>query len=156
MNEYVKQSIDGRKMAFSSAYELTDVYKKKVDELFKRIEEFGKDCTDAMDFETKFMASPLNTEYTNLFTEVASNCKYILPPPVDNPDVKSDKEQVVDEVLSDAKYIAREISMPARRKAREAFDSKMRDTPLGKIEQASNTMWVVKRLFGKKNKSDDE
>ena len=81
MNEYVKQSIEGRKMAFSSAYELTDAYKKKVDELFARIEDFGKNCTDAMDFETKFMASPLNTEYTNLFTEVASNCKYILPFP---------------------------------------------------------------------------
>lgn len=154
MDSVVKQCIDGRKQAFSSCYELTDVYKKKVDELFKRIEELGNTCTDSMDFETKFAASPLNTEYTNLFTEVSSNCKYILPPPVDNPDVKSDKEQMVDEVLADARYIAREASMPARRKAREAFDSKMRDTPLGKIEQASNTAWVVKRLFGKKNKDE--
>ena len=156
MDSVVKQCIDGRKLAFSSAYELTDTYKKKVDELFSQIEEFGKDCTDAMDFETKFAASPLNKEYTDLFTEVASNCKYILPPPVDNPDVKSDKEQLRDEVISDAKYIAKDLTMPARRAAREEFDKKMRDTPLGKIEQASNTMWVVKRLFGKKNKSDDE
>ncbi len=149
MDSIVKQCIDGRKLAFSSAYELTDVYKKKIDELFKRIEEFGNTCKDSMEFETKFASSPLNTEYTNLFTEVSQNCKYILPPPVDNPDVKSDKEQMVDEVLSDAKYIAKDLSMPARRKAREAFDSKMRDTPLGKIEQASNTAWVIKRLFGK-------
>ena len=149
MNEYVKQSIDGRRMAFSSAYELTDVYKKKVDELFKRIENFGKDCTDAMDFETKFMASPLNQEYTNLFTEVASNCKYILPPPVDNPNVKSDKEYLRDEAISDAKYLAKDLTMPARRKAREAFDSKMRDTPLGKLEQMSNTASVFRRLFKK-------
>lgn len=154
MNEYVKGSIEGRKIAFSSAYELTDVYQKKVDELFKRIEDFGKNCTDAMDFESKFMASPLNKEYTDLFTEVATNCKYILPPPVDNPDVKSDKEYIRDEILSDVKYAAKDLSMPARRKAREAFDSKMRDTPLGKIEQANNTMWVVKRLFGKKNKDE--
>ncbi len=149
MDSIVKQCIDGRKLAFSSAYELTDVYKKKIDELFKRIEDFGNTCKDSMEFETKFASSPLNTEYTNLFTEVSQNCKYILPPPVDNPDVKSDKEQMVDEVLSDAKYIAKDLSMPARRKAREAFDSKMRDTPLGKIEQASNTAWVIKRLFGK-------
>ena len=94
MNEYVKGSIDGRRMAFSSAYELTDVYKKKVDELFKKIEEFGKDCSDAMDFETKFMASPLNTEYTNLFTEVSQKCKYILPPPVERDDIKSDKDEL--------------------------------------------------------------
>ena len=151
MDSVVKQCIDGRKLAFSSAYELTDVYQKKVDELFKRIEDFGASATDAMDFETKFAASPLNKEYTDLFTEVSQNCKYILPPPVDNPNVKSDKEQLKDEVLSDVKYLAREASLPARRKAREAFDSKMRDTPLGKLEQASNTAWVVKRLFGKKN-----
>lgn len=152
MNEYVKQSIDGRKMAFSSAYELTDTYKKKVDELFKRIEDFGKDCTDAMDFETKFAASPLNKEYTDLFTEVASNCKYILAPPVDNPNAKTDAEYYKEEALSDAKYLAKDLTMPARRAAREEFDKKMRDTPLGAIEQASNTAWVVKRLFGKKNK----
>ena len=155
MDSVVKQSIEGRRMAFSSAYELTDVYKKKVDELFKKIEEFGEECKDAMDFETKFMASPLNTEYTNLFTEVAQNCKYILPPPVDNPNVKSDKEQLKDEILSDAKDSAREASLPARRAAREAFDSKMRGTPLGKIEQAKNTAWVVKRLFGRNKKNDD-
>ena len=149
MNEVVKSCIDGRKMAFSSAYELTDAYKKKVDELFKRIEEFGKECNDAMDFEKKFAASPLNTEYTNLFTEVAANCKYILPPPVDNPDVKSDKQELKEEVFSDAKYIAKELTMPARRKAREAFDSKMRDTPLGQIEQARNTASVFRRLFKK-------
>ncbi len=149
MDSIVKQCIDGRKLAFSSAYELTDVYKKKIDELFKRIEDFGNTCKDSMEFETKFASSPLNTEYTNLFTEVSQNCKYILPPPVDNPDVKSDKEQMVDEVLSDAKYIAKDLSMPARRKAREAFDSKMRDTPLGKIEQAKNTASLFGRLFKK-------
>ena len=154
MDSVVKSCIDGRRMAFSSAYELTDVYKKKVDELFKRIEEFGKTCTDAMDFETKFASSPLNKEYTDLFTEVASNCKYILPPPVDNPNIKSDAEYYKEEAISDAKYLAKDLTMPARRKAREEFDKKMRDTPLGKIEQASNTAWVVKRLFGKKNKDE--
>ena len=149
MDSVVKSCIDGRRMAFSSAYELTDVYKKKVDDLFKRIEDFGKDCTDAMDFETKFASSPLNKEYTDLFTEVASNCKYILPPPVDNPNVKSDAEYYKEEAISDAKYLAKDLTMPARRKAREEFDKKMRDTPLGKIEQASNTASVFRRLFRK-------
>ena len=148
MDDVIKQCIDGRKLAFSSAYELTDNYKKKVDELFKKIEDFGKTCNDAMDFETKFAASPLNKEYTDLFTEVAANCKYILPPPVDA-DVKSDKEQLKDEVVSDAKYLAKDLTMPLRRKAREKFDSEMRNTPLGKIEQASNTAWIFKRIFKK-------
>jgi len=153
MDNVVKKCIDGRRMAFSSVYELTDLYKKKVDELFKKIEEFGKSCNDVMDFETKFASSPLNKEYTDLFTEVSQNCKYILPPSIDNHDIKTNKEQIKDEVLSEAKYLAREMSMPARRAAREKFDSKMRETPLGKIEQASNTAWVIKRLFGK-NKND--
>ena len=148
MNEYVKGSIEARKQAFSSAYELTDTYKKKVDNLFKKIEDFGKSCNDAMDFETKFMASPLNKEYTDLFTEVAGNCKYILPPPVET-EGRSNKKAVVDEVVSDVKYAVNDLTMPARRKAREAFDSKMRDTPLGKIEQASNTFSVFKRIFKK-------
>ena len=154
MNEYVKQSIEGRRMAFSSSYELNDIYKKKVDELFKRIEEFGNSCNDAMDFETKFASSPLNKEYTDLFTEIATNCKYILPPPVDS-DVKSDSEYLRDEAISDAKYLAKDLTMPVRRAAREEFDKKMRDTPLGKIEQASNTAWVFKRIFGKKNNNDE-
>ncbi len=149
MDSVVKSCIDGRRMAFSSAYELTDVYQKKVDELFKRIEDFGKDCTDAMDFETKFASSTLNKEYTDLFTEVSQNCKYILPPPVDNPDVKSDKEYIKDEVLSDVKYMAKDLTMPARRKAREALESKLRDSPLGKIEQARNTASLFGRLFKK-------
>ena len=148
MNEYVKQSIEGRKTAFSTAYELTDVYKKKVDELFKKIEDFGKGCSDAMDFETKFATSPLNNEYTNLFTEVASNCKYILPQPVET-DVKSDKEYLKEELASEAKYLLNDLTMPARRKAREEFDKKMRDTPLGKIEQIGNTASVFKRIFNK-------
>lgn len=149
MDSIVKQSIEGRKMAFSSCYELTDVYKKKIDDLFKKINELGETCKDAMDFETKFSTSPLNSEYTNLFTEVSQNCKYILPKPVDNPDVKSDKEYIKDEVLSDVKYMAKDLTMPARRKAREALDSKLRDTPLGKIEQANNTLNVFKRIFKK-------
>ena len=148
MNEYVKSSIEARKQAFSSAYELTDTYKKKVDDLFKKIEDFGKSCTDAMDFENKFMASPLNKEYTDLFTEVATNCKYILPPPVET-EGKSNKKAIADEVISDVKYAVDDITMPARRKAREKFDAKLRDTPLGKVEQASNTLNVFRRLFKK-------
>ena len=82
MDSVVKSCIDGRRMVFSSAYELTDVYQKKVDELFKRIEDFGKDCTDAMDFETKFASSPLNKEYTDLFTYI-TNDKYEVKYPME-------------------------------------------------------------------------
>lgn len=148
MNEYVKGSIDGRKIAFTNSYELTSEYEKKVNDLFKKIEDFGKECNDVMDFETKFATSSLNEEYTNLFTEIAANCKPIIQE-VSNENVKSDKEYLMDEVASEAKYIAKNLTMPARRRAREEFDKKMRDTPLGKIEQISNTASVFKRIFKK-------
>ena len=148
MNEYVKGSIDSRRQAFTNSYELTSEYEKKVNELFKKIEDFGKDYSDVMDFETKFMASSLNTEYTNLFTEIATNCKCIIPEPVETGE-QGKKGKVIDEIASDAKYLLDDITMPARRKAREEFDKKMRDTPLGKLEQMSNTTSVFKRIFKK-------
>ena len=156
MDSVIKQCIEGRKIAFTTSYEITKEYKKKIDDLFIKIEEFGKTCVDAMDFENKFMDSPLNKEYTNLFTEIATNCKPIIKEALRDENIPEDKEYLKQEVVSEAKYIAEDLTMPARRKAREEFDKKMRDTPLGKIEQASNTLWVFKRLFGKKNKIDDE
>lgn len=148
MDSGIKQCIEGRKVAFTTSYEITNAYQKKIDALFEKIEELGKACSDAMDFETKFTSSPLNKEYNDLFTEIATNCKYILPPPVET-EGKSNKAFVADEIMSDVKYLADDITMPARRKAREEFDKKMRDTPLGKIEQASNTAWLFKRIFKK-------
>ena len=150
MDEMIKNSIEGRRNAFVSTYEIKDnKLKKKIDDLFQKIEEFGKSCTDVMDFETKFMGSPLNQEYTDLFTEIATTCKMIEREEVVDPTIKSDEEYVMDDIKSEAKYQMDNLTMPARRKAREAFDSKMRDTPLGKIEQLSNTASVFKRIFKK-------
>lgn len=149
MNEYIKQSIDSRRIAFTNSYELTEEFQQKINELFEKIEELGKKCNDVMDFEKKFAASSLNKEYTNLFTEIATNCKPIIPETIFDTNIKSDKEYLKDEVLSEAKYLAKDITMPARRKAREEFDKKLRDTPLGKIEQASNTISVFRRMFKK-------
>ena len=150
MDEMIKNSIDGRRNAFSSIYEIKDEkLVKKINDLFKKIEELGKNCSDVMDFETKFASSPLNQEYTDLFTEVATTCKMIEKEEFADQTVKSDKEYMMDEIKSEAKYQMDNLTMPARRKAREAFDSKMRDTPLGKVEQLSNTASVFKRIFKK-------
>lgn len=73
MDEYIKQSIEARKSAFSASFELDADMKKKVDALFSEIEKFGKGCKDVGDFETKFAASPLNQKYLDLFTEVATS-----------------------------------------------------------------------------------
>ncbi len=154
MNDMVKMSIDGRKNAFFSAYEINDENLiNEINDLFKRIEDFGKDCTDNMQFETAFATSPLNTEYINLFTKVAQTCKPIVreETPVN---VKSDEEYLKEELESEARYQMREATLPARRIAREAVDKAARRTPiLGDVIQAKQTM----DLFGKfKNKKGDE
>ena len=153
MNDMVKMSIDGRRNAFFSAYEINDDnIKKEIDELFTKIEEFGKDCKDSTQFETAFATSPLNTEYINLFTKVAQSCKPIVyeSTPID---VKSDEQIAKEELESELKYQAREATLPARRIAREAVDSAARRTPiLGDVIQAKQTM----DLFGKFRKKKDD
>ena len=73
MEKIVKASIDGRKSAFFSAYDIKDENLiKEIDELFNRINEFGEGCTDSTQFETAFITSTLNTEYINLFTRLLS------------------------------------------------------------------------------------
>ena len=150
MDQIVKQCIDGRKDAFKLSYEINDkALEKRIDDLFKKIYELGEKCKDSMDFETQFASSPLNKEYTDLFTEIAEKCRPIIHNSEPDHHVKSDKEQMKDEIKSDAKYLVKDLTMPARRAAREEFDKKMRDTPLGKVEQLNNTAWVFKRIFKK-------
>jgi hypothetical protein len=72
MDEYIKQSIDARKNAFSAAYEINAEMQKKIDALFVKIEELGTTCKDVNEFEAKFAASPLNQQYMDLFTEIAT------------------------------------------------------------------------------------
>lgn len=73
MNEFVKQSIDARKSAIFNAYEVGSAEKKKVDTLFEKIEELGKNCQEVGEFETEFAKSPFNQEYLDLFTEIATS-----------------------------------------------------------------------------------
>ena len=72
MDQYIKQSIDGRKSAFSASFEISAEMQKKIDALFKEIEKMGAGCKDVGEFETKFAASPLNQKYLDLFTEIAT------------------------------------------------------------------------------------
>ena len=150
MNDMVKSSIDARKGAFSTAYELNDKMTKEIDALFEKIYKIGEECSDAMDFETKFASSPLNKEYTDLFAKVASECK----PKVMSDDYVSDPrtkgEKVLDEVSSDAKLLVEDLTMPARRKARQEMDDKLHDTPYGQVEQISNMFHLFKKIKKKK------
>lgn len=73
MDKYIKQSIDSRKNAISAIYEVSAETNKRIDKLFDEIEKLGAKCKDVGEFEAKFAASPLNQQYLDLFTEVATN-----------------------------------------------------------------------------------
>lgn len=148
MDEIIMANIKARYDAFFNAYEIKDLkIKKEIDDLFKNINKLGETINNSEEFETKFLASQLNTNYINLFTKISKTCKPIVYE--SNNEVKDNNHPLLDEIASDAKYIADDITMPARRKAREEFDNKLRDTPLGKIEQANNMRYLFKRFFKK-------
>lgn len=150
----IEQSIKGRKDAFASAYELTPEAKKEIDELFSRIEDFGKNCKDGADFESKFATSELNTEYINLFTKVATTCKCKLQPVQDNPNVESDAEYYAREAAEDLEYVVDSATQPLRHEAYEKSKEALRSTEVGNalfninnhLENANH----LRKLFSKK------
>ena len=129
----IKTAIESRKNAFFSAYDIKDkAVLKKIDDLFARIEEFSKTCSDYADFEAKFAASPLNQEYIALFTEVAQGSTSKLQPIDDTPkDTRSDAEIIADEALDDARFAAKEALSPLRHEAYEARTKLLRSTKVG-------------------------
>lgn len=72
MDEYVKQSIDARKNAFSASFEISAGMQKKIDALFAEIEKLGAKCKNVGEFEAEFAKSPLNQKYMDMFTEIAT------------------------------------------------------------------------------------
>lgn len=150
MEPLIKNSIDARYNAFSNFYTVEDdKVKAKIEELFKKINALGEESKDVMDFESKFASSPLNSEYTKLFTEIASSSTPVAFESEVTPVVKDDKEYLVEEVKSDAEYLMDDLTQPIRRKAREEFDSRLRDTPLGTIEQVDNMHHLFNKWFKK-------
>lgn len=144
MNDLVKACVDSRKNALFASYNIQDPGTlSQIDDYFKRVDEFAKDCSDVMDFETKFAASPLSKEYTDLFTMVMNT-------EVDvegNAPVTMVEEEytVKDEMLDDA-------TMFARRKARQKTYDVARDVPvLGEALTAKQHADFFGRFFKKKN-----
>lgn len=71
MNDIKTCCIDSRRSAIDSTYTGNDQQiLNMIDDFFKKLEEFAKDCSDVSDFETKFQTSPLAQDYTNLFTKI--------------------------------------------------------------------------------------
>ena len=155
MDQIVKSSIDARKQAFFTAYNITDKETiNKIEELFTKINKFGEECSDAGEFESKFQSSPLNQEYIDMFTLVASKCPANILQNNTNDNVTSTADQVADEINSEIRYQVNEATMPARRMAREKMESEMRSTPI--IGDAMEIKQRIDFLGRFKNKKDDE
>lgn len=132
INMDIKTAIDSRKSAFFSAYDIKDkAILKKIDDLFARIEEFSKTCSDYADFEAKFAASPLNQEYVALFTEVAQGSTSKLQLVEDNKEQISDAEYLAKEAADDARFAVKEAMSPLRHEAYEARTKLLRSTKVG-------------------------
>ena len=74
MDKLIKQSIDARKNAFSANYKVDAEMQKKIDALFAEIDKLGEKSKDVGEFEAEFQKSPLNQQYLDLFTEIATKC----------------------------------------------------------------------------------
>ena len=156
----IKTAINGRKDAFFTAYDITDQNViNDINELFGRIEELGKTCKDYLDFESKFAASPLNQEYINMFTKVATSCTSKLQPVEDKPaDTESDSERLAKEAADDARFAVEEAMSPLRHQAYEARTQALRSTKVGDaIFNLNNHIGTAKHLHSVfKSKKDEK
>lgn len=130
MNDLVKNCVESRRTAIFNAYDVKNQDNlNRIEEFFKKLEEFANNYNDVMEFESAFAASPLNQEYLDLFTQIAST---ETAKNINVDDYKQDPlnlskedvgEMVVDEVVSDATTRARGLAY------RAAYD-KVKDVPV--------------------------
>lgn len=137
MNEMVKNSVESRRTAIFSSYDITDEsLLKKIEDYFNKLNEFASSYDDVMKFETDFASSPLAKEYADLFMEITK-----INNPVDNTD-----NILVDEIREDIKHQAR------REIYQETYD-KARDIPVvGEAMDLKNKFDFFSRF--KKNGDD--
>ena len=147
MNDIVKQTIEARKTAIYSTYEVDDrKIKEKIDKLFDKINELGKKCNDVGEFELEFSKSGLSNEYTEIFTYVATNFKAVGYEEPKNHELKDKAQGIMNTVDDEIKRGIKDATLPARRKIREEVTKEARSIPIiGDIMQAKNTF----DLFGK-------
>lgn len=141
MNDIKVSCIDSRRTAIESTYTGNDEkILNMIDDFFKRLEEFAKDCKDVTDFETKFQASPLSGEYTQLFTKVMGGG-------VDA------KKEAKDAALYAAEDIADSATHNVRMHARMEAESALRNAPIvGNVMTAKQHFDLFSSF--KRNKDD--
>lgn len=160
MDEYIKQSIEGRKNAIGATYEVSTEMQKKIDALFDEIEKLGAKCKDVGDFEAKFAASPLNQKYLDLFTEVATNSQVKVAAP------KVSKKEIGKMVAGGTAVGVAESALdqavnnvvPTRAAVNQEVTDAVRKTPvLGDVMDVAEKAGYVAhlgKLFGKKREKE--
>lgn len=76
MDEKILQFIASRREALYAHYDLPPDERDKAEAVFRRMEQFGRECRDLADFEHKFATLTLNGEYNNLLVEFTA---YVRP-----------------------------------------------------------------------------
>lgn len=144
MDSNIRISVDSRRNAIFNTYNINDgKILDKINDLFNRIEEFAATCSDIQDFETKFLTSPLNQEYTNIFTEVATKCS------MKGAQESNDESLIKNELLDD-------ISHPIKTQLNQKKMDVLRDLPVvGDIMYAQQNIDMVNKLTGR-NKDSEE
>ena len=152
MDEYIEQSIEGRKNAIGATYEVSAEMQKKIDALFEKIEKFGAKCKDVSDFESKFATDSLNQEYMNLFTEIATGA-------VNKRAAGQVAESMAGGVVEGMARNALGNVVPTRASARQAVDDTLRKTPVVgdviDISQKAGYVAHLGKLFGGRKKKKD-
>ena len=118
MDKLIRSSIDSRKNALFSNYNISDSkIITKVEEVFERIEELGEKCKDLNEFENKLQESSLNQEYSNLFVLVAQS------------NINVEAKQTIKERVKD-NIIAKTSPSAVQRNIKEKAAQEARTTPI--------------------------
>ena len=144
MNDILKPSIESRKTALFSAYDIKNPGNlKTIDDYFKKLEEFAKDYNDVMAFETAFASSPLCQEYSDLFVQIMNTeCTIDGKAPV----VEVQEEYTLQDEMRD------DMERAVRRRARQDAYDVARDLPvIGEAMTAKQHFDLFDR-FRKKDK----
>ena len=128
MTELVKISIDGRKNAIFQAYDVTDKkIKDKIENLFKKIYDFGETSDTPEQFEQQFATHPLNQEYINMFTKVATTCK---PKEIEHASVEATVTKDAMDYIDSSKPYEPDIVRHARADVKQKALDTARNTPV--------------------------
>ena len=144
MNDNVKMSIESRRNALFSSYDIKDSGNlKSIDDYFKKVEDFAKNYNDIMEFETAFATSPLQQEYSDLFVQIMNTeCTIDGVAPVTN----------VEEEYIGADELRDDLERAARRRIRQDAYNKARDIPILGDAMTVKQHFDLFGRFRKKNK----